>query len=226
METRNDLLHRIHQLEHRLGVVEDIEDIKRLQRMYGYYIDARLLEEMADLFATNGAIEISRRGRYVGRDNVRHFLREVLGGGRVGLNKDEFINHMQHQAVITVDADRQRAKGRWRALIQGSPPPGGKTIMWAEGVYENVYVKEDGHWKIELLWWVPTFYVSLPGYESVSFFSGPESETFPPQVTSVPPIAALGRGFVPYHYHHPITGKEVARHRGTRTGPCPVHRWW
>ncbi len=209
MDNRDE---RIAQLEERLGRLEDIEAIERLQRMYGYYIDNRLWSEMAALFADQGAeMEIGRRGRYIGKQHILPFLREVLGQGRDGLAKNEFINHMQLQGVVTVAPSRQRAQGRWRALIQGSPPPGGDTMLWAEGVYENTYVKEDGMWKIALLWWVPTFYVSHPGYESVSFVSGPQSGTLPPQAPSAPAIEALGRAFVPFHYRHPVTGEEVVR---------------
>jgi hypothetical protein len=133
----------------------------------------------------------------------------VLGEGRAGLNEHEVINHMQLQGVVTVAPDRQHANGRWRALIQASPPPGGTTMMWAEGVYENSYVRENGAWKIGVLWWVPTFYVSLPGYESVAFASAPESATLPPQAPSAPPLAALGRSFMPFHYRHPVTEAAV-----------------
>lgn len=212
MEPHADLLQRIAKLESRLGLLEDIEEIKRLQRMYGYYIDNRLWSEMTGLFADdNAAMEIGRRGRYIGKEHILPFLREILGQGRDGLARNEFINHMQLQGVVTVDPDHQHAQGRWRALIQGSPPPGGTTMLWAEGVYENTYVKENGVWKISLLWWVPTFYVSHPGYESVSFASGPPSDAMPPHAPSVPPIEALGRAFVPFHYRHPITGEEVVR---------------
>ena len=82
-------------------------------------------------------------------------------------------------------------------------------MMWAEGVYENEYVKEDGAWKIERLWWVPTFYFNVPGFDSAVFQTGPESQTFPPDRPSAPQDAALGRSFPPFHYRHPLTGREV-----------------
>ena len=209
METSEGLLQRIAQLEARLGLLEDIETIKRLQRMYGYYIDNRLWDEMTELFTDDAVIEIGQRGAYQGKEYIRVFLREVLGQGRTGLNRNEFINHMQLQGVVTVEPDRQHAQGRWRALIQGSPPAGGTTMLWAEGVYENRYVKLDDQWKISRLWWVPTFYIAHPGYESVAFASAPPSDSIAPQAPSAAPLEELGRGFVPYHYRHPITDKAV-----------------
>jgi SnoaL-like domain len=225
MDTYEELLKRVASLEHKLealaghnvGVLEDAEEIRRLQNIYGYYLDNLLYDQIADLFADTGAaIEIGRRGRYFGKDNVRKFLRDVLGDGRPGLRQGQIINHMQHQPVVTVAADRQHAQARCRALIQASAPPpqgtgpphDGATMMWAEGVYENTFVKERGVWKIALLWWVPTFYVSLP-YTKLWFESTPASTTFPPQAPSSPPLSGLGREFMPFHYRHPVTGELV-----------------
>jgi hypothetical protein len=60
MHDTEALLRRVAELEQRLGVLEDIECIQRLQRMYGYYIDNRLWDEMTALFAdADAAIEIA-----------------------------------------------------------------------------------------------------------------------------------------------------------------------
>ncbi len=226
MDKYDDLLKRValleHKLEvlaeHRVGMLEDIEQIKRLQNTYGYYLDNLLYDQIADLFAEkSAAIEIGARGRYVGKANVRKFLREVLGDGRPGLRPGQVINHTQLQPIVTVSEDRQHAQVRCRALIQASAPPpqgealppDGKTMMWADGVYENTYVKEQGVWRLALLWWVPTFYVSHP-YTKLWSDSTPASTTFPPQAASQPPLSGLGRAFMPFHYRHPITGEEVA----------------
>jgi len=196
-------------LRERFGRLEDESEIGRIQRMYGYYIDNRMWDAMTDLFAEDGSIEIGRRGRYIGKERVRALLRDVIGRGRDGLLRGEIINHMQLQGVVTVDPGRETAKGRWRALIQGSPPPGETTMVWAEGVYENTYVRERGQWKISSLWWAPTFYVNIPGYESVYFDSSPADEAIPPDTESIPQHAVLGRSFVPFHYRHPVSGKSV-----------------
>ncbi|OOG82511.1 hypothetical protein B0E42_21975 [Pseudomonas sp. A25(2017)] len=211
MSSQEHLLQRIEQLETRLVGLEDIEQIKRLQRMYGYYIDNRLWTEMAELFSDSEAVmEIGQRGRYLGKHNIEQFLLDVLGQGRSGLLRDEFINHMQLQGVVTLGDDGKQAQGRWRALIQGNPPPGSRSLFWAEGVYENTYVKEAGTWKIARLWWVPTFYTTHP-CDSLSFASTPASASLPPQQPSAEPDSELGRTFVPFHYQHPITGQAVTR---------------
>ena len=226
MATLGELEEKIALLEHQLesaldekvGRLEDIKAIENLQYAYGYYIDMLLYDEMADLFSENGAMEIGQRGRYRGKENIRRFLYEVLGTGQPGLTRNQVINHTQHQGLVTVAGDRQTASGRFRAIVQasGAAPVEGEAIndqggalMWADGVYENRYVKEDGVWKIDLLWWSPTFYVTHP-YENFWFDSTPPSENFPPHQASYARNEDLGRVFVPYHYVHPVTGARVS----------------
>lgn len=200
------LIDRVGDLERRLARFEDEREIARLQNIYGYYLDNRMWGEIAALFAENGEIEIGRRGGYKGRERVHRFLEEVLGQGRWGLLRDEVINHIQLQMVITVAADRRTAKMRSRALIQGNSPPGQTRMLLAEGLYENDYVRASGRWLIERLWWVPTFYFSVPGFETATFESGPASESFPPDTPPRRGLPALGRDFPPFHYAHPVTG--------------------
>ncbi len=227
MATIEELEMKIANLEHRLdtildyniGILEDVNALQRLQHMYGYYIDMLLYDQMADLFTENGSMEVGQRGRYIGKENIRRFLTDVLGGESMpGLHKNQVINHTQHQGIVTVSPDRQTAKGRWRAQVQaGSAPPGAANaspeelkgaMMFSDGVYENTYVKENGVWKINRFWWVPTYYVTL-NYDRMWYDTAPVSTSFPPQADSYPIDAALGRKFAPYHYPHPVTGQPV-----------------
>lgn len=213
MADNDALLRRIGALEARLASMEDRDAIQRLQNIYGYYIDNRLWRELADLFADDSpSMEIGRRGNYIGKDRIFRFLRDVLGGGRRGLLKHEIINHIQLQMVLTIEPDGQSAKARCRAIVQGNSPPGSGKMLWAEGVYENAYVKEGGTWKIKRLWWVPTFCTQMDGFDKAVFETGPANTEFPPDGPSYPSDDALGRSFPPFHYPHPLTG---------RTGSAP-----
>jgi hypothetical protein len=197
---------RIDQLEDRLARLEDESEIARLQNIYGFYLDSRMWGEIADLFAEDGEIEIGRRGGYRGRERVHRFLEDVLGQGRWGLAHEEIINHIQLQMVITIAPDRHTAKMRSRALIQGNSPPGQTRMLLAEGLYENDYVRQDDRWRIKRLWWAPTFYFTVPGFETAVFESGPVSEGFPPDTPPRGKQPQLGRDFPPFHYAHPFTG--------------------
>ena len=210
MSDSGDVLARVGELEHRLALLEDEREIARIQNIYGFYLDNRMWGDISALFAEHGEIEIGRRGGYRGRERVHRFLEEVLGQGRWGLLTEEIINHIQLQMVITVAPGRRTAKMRSRALVQGNSPPGQSRMLLAEGVYENDYVRVEGQWLIRRLWWAPTYYFTVPGFESAVFESGPVSEDFPPGTPPRGKIPELGRDFPPLHYAHPITGAPAA----------------
>ncbi len=197
------------EVRHQVGLLEDKNAIERLQYAYGFLIDNRMWREMTDLFANQGAwIEVGERGRYCGKDNIHRFLEEVLGGGRWGLLEDEVINHVQQQLHITVDPGRQRATMRARAEVQGNSPPGTPHFLFADGIYENDYVREDGVWKIEGIRVTMTFYAALERAR-IWFPSAPPSTDFPPDLPSHPRDPGLGRQFNAFRWPHPVTGQPL-----------------
>jgi len=197
-------------LTEQLGLLQDKHEIERLQYAYGYFIDNRMFREMADLFAEEGAwIEIGGRGRYCGKKRIHRFLHEVLGEGRWGLARDEVINHVQQQLMITVDPDRQHARARGRAEVQGNSPPDTPHFLLADGIYENEYVREGGQWKILGITVAMTFYAAIER-DKVWFPSAPPSTAMPPDTPSQPVVEALGRQFNAFHFRHPVLGYELA----------------
>jgi hypothetical protein len=194
---------------HQLGLLEDKNEIERLQYTYGFLIDNRMFREMADLFADEGAwIEIGERGRYLGKENIHRFLHDILGGGRWGMIENEVINHVQQQLLITVDDDRMHASARARAEVQGNSPPDTPTFLFADGIYENEYVKENGRWKILGIKVTMTFYAALERAK-IWFPTAPPSMDLPPDIRSEPAVEGLGRQFNAFRWPHPITGQPL-----------------
>jgi len=154
------LEHEVSQLEAQAVRLEDVRDIERLQRAYGYYLDAAQWDQIADLFADDGSIEMGLDGLYKGKERVRQYL-HALGHGRVGLARGELNTHMILQPVIDLAPDGRTAQGRWRAVIMTGVY--GKSADWGEGPYENDYVKQNGVWKIEKLHWYQTYMVPYRG---------------------------------------------------------------
>jgi hypothetical protein len=151
---------RVDSLEQRKTRIEDVNAIERLQAAYGYYVDRALWDEVANLFADDGTIEIGLDGVYVGKARVREYL-YALGGGRQGLADGELSEHLQVMPVITLAADGLTAKARWRAITLTGELGG--EAFWGEGPYENEYVKDDGVWKIKTLHWYQALYVPYEG---------------------------------------------------------------
>jgi SnoaL-like domain len=151
---------RLADLEARAERIEDINAIKRLQRAYGYYLDEGRWDDAADLFADEASLEIGFDGVYRGRARIREYLR-ALGDGRQGLKPGQLNEHLQLMPVITMLPGGQQARGTWRAVILAGQL--GRDAYWAEGPYENLYVKHDGVWKIAGLHWFQTLWVPYAG---------------------------------------------------------------
>jgi hypothetical protein len=191
------------ELERRAQRLADEHEIETLQRIYGYYHDRRLWDEIAALFAADGTIEMGLRGVYVGRARVREFL-ELLGPAR--MNDGELNDRVQLQIVVDVAPDGRTAKARSRELAMvGVHERGGE---WAEGIYENAFVKENGVWKIAALRFFPTFITDYDeGWANDAQAPATASTTLPPDAPPTSVYAIYPRAHIPaYHYDNPVSG--------------------
>lgn len=194
-------------LEYRAGQVSDANEIKRLQRSFGYYFDKALWDDVADLFAENGTIEIGLDGVYQGQDHVREYL-YALGGGRAGLAEGQLNETMQLMPVITVDPSGATAKGRWRAILMRGKL--GQSAFWGEGQYENEYVKVGGTWRIKALHWYQDFVVPYQG----GWLSNADANNCiwasnvmqPDAPTTVPYQPWPNTMLPPFHFTNPVAG--------------------
>ena len=140
--------------------VRSANEIKRLQRTFGYYFDEGLWSEMAALFSDDAAIEYARDGEFRGKARILEYL-HAMGGSSNGLAEGELNEHFQLMPVVTLSEDGTSAKGRWRDVtLKGQY---GEWAWWGEGPYENEYVLEDGVWKISRLHWFQSVMVPYEG---------------------------------------------------------------
>jgi hypothetical protein len=185
---------------------QDARDIEILINAYGYYYDRALWDEMADLFAADGTIELGRRGVYVGQERVREFLRS-LGpeGPRWGVLND----HLEVQAVIHVSEDGTTAKARSRELSMAGTYGGEGTL--GDAIYENEFVKEDGVWKFKTVHLFPIFTTDYAqGWGRSAIQSPGPSETLPPDRPATVEYGEYPTYFAPpFHYPNPVTGAPV-----------------
>lgn len=205
-----DLEAKIQKMETKLREVDDIEEIKKLQKIYGFYLDNRLSQEVVDLFSEDTeSVEVANRGVYLGKEGARRFFLQAQGRPAPAWAMGR---HLQLQGVVNVDPDGKTASGRWQCLFmsvvnfgaQGMPP----RACWGYGVYENVYVKENGKWMFKKLHFNRIFYTP---YED-GWLKTPDagSRMFDPVKPDLPPTAYHPypeQFIVPFHYKHPITGQ-------------------
>jgi SnoaL-like domain len=181
---------------------EDYIAIDNLQTSYGYYVDKCEWDETADLFAKDGTLEIGLRGVWVGQDRVRAYLHTLPQ-----LKYGTLFNHMQLQPKIDVAPDGLTAKARFRAFEQFGMLH--RSAQWAEGTYENEYVKEEGVWKIKKLHYYMTYYVDYyKGWDQGGNPAPGPIPNFPPDEPTTVQYKLYPDVFVPpYHYKNPVTGK-------------------
>jgi len=206
----------LEELQARIQRLEDIKEIERLQKIYGYYQDYGEWQKIVDLFTDNDpSVEEADRGVYKGKEGVRRYYIDLLGQGMKKPRRPGILSILfQLQGVVTVNPDGKTAKGRWYGFGMEAKPiaslhEGELRQTWINGIYENDYVKEDGKWKIKNLHFYLTFRTP---YEDgwlktpVVGQNGPDPNIPPDAPTTVyAPYPSPYR--VPVHFKHPITGK-------------------
>jgi len=201
----------------KIETLEEIDKIKELQRIYGYYLDGLMYDDVIDLFSDNTeSLEISSIGIFLGKEGVRKFFTNMKMNS---LRKPEHARglslHMMLQPVVHLDPGGKTARGRWQCFMcLNLGTTGEPNAAWGHGQFENEYVKEDGKWKFKKLrvfiafqspyedGWLKTPFIgrTVPGQARPSIADKPFTEG----------NAHLGyqSGWViPFHYKHPITGK-------------------
>ena len=194
------------QLEQRLTRVQDADQIELLVSAYGYYLDKQQWDQLTDLFAEDGRMEISLRGVYVGKKSIRRAL-ELFGPQNI--EPDHLHDHIQLQPVITVSADGSHAFSRSRALSELGTYQ--RVGMWGDGVYTNTYVKQNGVWKIAYDHIYTGFFANYDkGWQSGAGPAPKVSEKIPPDL---PPTELYesypGQYIPPFQYRHPVTGAPI-----------------
>ena len=208
MEELEARLKKLERLETRR---EDIEEIKRLQRIYGYYLEHWMSQEIVDLFSDDPdiSVEMSISGVFVGEEGVKRYFFNTKP-------TPEFLHQMmQIGGVIDVDPDGKTAKGRWYGWgLMALPTDEGIWTGYNNGIYECEYIKEDGRWKFKKIHWNRIFLAPYDeGWvkpelrakgDAFSRRDRPKSD-LPTTVHSPYPSGNI----VPFHYKHPVTGKET-----------------
>jgi hypothetical protein len=211
----NELEARITALEKQSRITQDIEEIKKLQRTYGYYIEQGMRDEIVDLFADGPdvALHLVGLGTFTGKDGVRRYFKSDY---KETPDSEKLTQVMQLSGVVNVSPDGQTAQGRWYgwggfALPQG----GGIRQIYLSGIYENDYIKEDGKWKIKVL------------RHCITYAADPKKGWVKPErVGAIDPKSVIEEpkpnipdntqprypsGYIfPFHFTHPITGKETS----------------
>jgi hypothetical protein len=208
MATLEDLQARIQRLD-------DIKQIEKLQKIFGYYQDYGEWQKIVDLFAdSEPSVEEADRGVYKGKDGIRRYYMDLMGNGNKPPRPGWLSILFQLQGVVTVEPGGKTAMGRWYGMGMEAKPTaslheGELRQTWINGIYENEYVKEDGKWKIKKLHFNLTFRTPYEdGWLKVPVVgqNGPDPHVAPDAPSTS--YAPYPSGYhVPVHFKHPVTGE-------------------
>ena len=201
---------RIKTLESQVRNLKDIEEIQRLQKSYGYYLEHWMNEEIMDLFSDSPDLVFN--GAVGGKQELRKFFKSLKDLSR----NPEFLHQaMQLSGIVDVNPDGETAEGRWYGFGAVALPAGkGVRALSLNGIYTCEYIKEDGKWKIKKLKFHPII-LAPPD----------EGWVKKERIAAITPVkrskAAKARkpldgdarypsGYiVPFHFKHPVTGKKT-----------------
>jgi hypothetical protein len=193
---------QVRALELKLARLQAVDQVENLESSYGYYADMSMQDATSALFTDNASLEILGRGVFLGSDRIYEYMRR-LGAPSYG----RLFTHMQLQPVIDVSADGTQANVRARLFEMFGV--WNSQAQWANGIYENRFVLDNGQWKYQGLIGYQTFYT--PYEEGWGRKSNPLMTYFPgyppdlPHSVEYEPFPAV---FVPpFHYRNPVSGR-------------------
>lgn len=203
-QSRASVAERAAELMHQAVLLRDAQQVVNLQRIYGYYLDRAMWNQVADLFAAHATLEMGQRGVYVGRRHIRKFLNLL---GHHGLTYGWLNDHIQLQPVVDIAPNGKKAWLRGRELDMTGVYH--KWAKWSGGIYENTYVKQDGVWKFQSLHYYPTFISAYrKGWARDAEPAPAASHVIPPDRPPTQRYSIYPTAFVPpFHYRNPVTGQ-------------------
>jgi len=215
--TVKELEAKIKALEKKVGLLEDVNEVKRLQRVYSYYVMHMMRDEIANCFADDADVTLHwLEGTWKGKEGVNRYF-------GVGTDRPEPPPGFLHQVmpiagVVDVDPDGKHAKGRWYSFGGVAVPnqQTGKTSpSIVGGLYEIEYIKQKGVWKMWKVDWIIPLSIRISPEswtmvedlgKMIANFKGPE-----PDIMPIPNDPRFVSGYIfPFHFNHPVTGKPTS----------------
>jgi hypothetical protein len=202
-------------LSARAQKLSDEIEVTNLQHAYGYYADRKMWDDVADLFASDGTMEVGLQGVYVGPKSIRRGL------GRAGLAEGEVNDHVHLQTIVTVMPDGRTAYARGTDL--GMIGKTGERGLWTQSIYENQFVKQGGVWKFKTMKVYPRFIVDAEqGWAKDAQPAPGPSREFPPDRPSTESYGIYPKFHIaPFHFDNPVTGRAPQYPEGTQAAARP-----
>ncbi len=164
-------------LEERIGILEDIEEIKKVKAKFFYFQDHFRTDELMELFTENAELDYRPllTEKMVGKEQIAPlFNKETM------VQWERMARHNMTNTII--DVDGEKATGIFYMYGVATLISPQKDIAIVEHLtYEDEFVKENGTWKINKLRGTTAFispyedgWVKTPMFDLQSQISGEE----------------------------------------------------
>ena len=194
-------------LQRRVDALNDEDRIRSLQAAYGFYADRKLWDDVVDLFARDGVVEIGGQGVWRGPAGVRRWLESI---GPAGLGHGQLNDWVQFDMTVTISAGGQEAWARGIELGMLGEADQEKG-WWDVTTFRNRFVKENGVWKIREMRRFPLMKTDIfTGWGKSRIVDPvPAGANTPDVPVPAADAAASGLAMPAFLGTHPVTGKAV-----------------
>jgi len=132
------------ELEARVALLNAEDAARNLHNTWGYYVDRRMWDDVVDLFAPDGTIEIAGAGEFSGAAGIRSAMERM---GPQGLAQGDLNDHPLFDTIITVAPGAREADARAIMLgMLGNQSAG--TAGWSFSVVSTRMELHEGLWRI------------------------------------------------------------------------------
>jgi hypothetical protein len=194
-------------LQARVDTLNDEDRIRNLQAAYGFYADRKMWDDVVDLFAQNGVVEIGDQGIWRGPAGVRRWLESI---GPAGLTHGQLNDRVQNDVTVTLSPGGNEAFARGIELGMLGEADREKG-WWEVTVFRNRFVKEGGAWKIREMRIFPLLKTDIfQGWSKSRIVdTAPVGTNAPDTPIPTADAAAPGLAMPAFLGVHPVTGKTV-----------------
>lgn len=194
-------------LQKRVDALNDEDRVRNLQSAYGYYADRRMWNDVVDLFAQDGVVEIAGQGIWRGPAGVRRWLEGI---GPSGLTHGQLNDRLQHDVTVSIAPGGNEAfvRGIELGMLGEADQEKG---WWEVATFRNRFVKQDGVWKIrELRRFVVMKTDIFQGWGRSRIVDAAPTGTIAPDAPATLAAAAPpGFAMPAFIAAHPVTGRAV-----------------
>ena len=194
-------------LQARVDALNDEDRVRNLQSAYGYYADRKMWDDVVDLFAADGVVEVGGQGLWRGAASIRRWLETM---GPAGLTHGQLNDRGQNDVLVTISPGGNEAFARGLELGMLGEADQEKG-WWEVATFRNRFVKEGGVWKIrEMRRFVLMKTDVFQGWGKNRIVEpAPSGANAPDAPTPSADATAPGLAMPAFLGRHPVTGKTV-----------------